>query len=46
MKKKDAAAVALGSKGGKARAAKLSPERRLEIARKAAAARVAKLQSK
>jgi hypothetical protein len=28
-----------GSKGGKLRAAKLSPERRVEIARKAAAAR-------
>ena len=36
---KDAAAVALGRKGGKARAAKLTPERRSEIARKAAAKR-------
>jgi hypothetical protein len=40
---KDAAAVALGRKGGMkggpARAAKLSPERRSEIARKAAVAR-------
>ncbi len=40
---KDPAAVALGRrgglKGGKARAAKLSPEERSEIARRAAAAR-------
>ena len=40
---KDPAAVALGRKGGlkggKARAAKLTPEQRAEIARKAAAAR-------
>lgn len=40
---KDPAAVALGRrgglKGGKARAAKLSPERRKEIAKQAAAAR-------
>ncbi len=40
---KDPAAVALGRKGGlkggKARAAKLSPEKRREIAKKAAAAR-------
>ena len=40
---KNAAAVALGRlggrKGGKARAAKLAPERRAEIARAAAAAR-------
>lgn len=40
---KDTAAVELGRqgglKGGKVRAAKLSPERRREIARKAAAAR-------
>lgn len=40
---KNAAAVALGklggAKGGKARAAKLSPERRQEIARGAAASR-------
>ena len=43
---KNPAAVALGklgaSKGGKARAEKLSPERRKEIARKAAKARWAK----
>ena len=36
---KDPAAKALGAKGGKARAAKLSSERRKEIARKAASAR-------
>jgi hypothetical protein len=40
---KDQAAVSLGRrgglKGGKARAAKMSPERRAEIARKAAKAR-------
>jgi len=36
---KDAAAKALGAKGGKARAAKLTPEQRSEIARKAAAKR-------
>lgn len=33
---KDPAAKALGAKGGKARAAKMSPEQRAEIARKAA----------
>lgn len=33
---KDEAAVALGRKGGKARAAVMTPERRAEIARKAA----------
>ncbi len=33
---KDKAAVELGRKGGKARAAKMTPERRKEIARKAA----------
>lgn len=33
---KDPAAKALGSKGGKARASKLTPEERSEIARKAA----------
>lgn len=42
-RKKNAAAVALGrrggKKGGKARADKLSPERRSEIARQAATAR-------
>ena len=39
---KDPAAQELGAKGGKARAAKLTPERRREIARKAAAKRWAK----
>lgn len=43
---KDAAAVSLGRrgglKGGKARAAKMTPERRAEIARKAAKARWSK----
>ena len=36
---KDQAAKALGAKGGAARAEKLTPERRSEIARKAAATR-------
>jgi hypothetical protein len=36
---KDPAAKALGAKGGAARAAKMTPERRAEIARKAAASR-------
>ena len=36
---KDPAAKALGSKGGRARAAKLTAEQRSEIARKAAAKR-------
>ena len=36
---KDPAAKALGAKGGAARAAKLTPEQRSEIARKAAAKR-------
>ena len=36
---KDPAAKALGAKGGKARAKKLTPKRRVEIARKAAATR-------
>ena len=36
---KDPAAKALGAKGGKARAAKLTAERRREIAKKAAAKR-------
>lgn len=40
---KDPAAKALGAKGGKARAAKMDPERRAEIARKAAAKRWDKL---
>jgi hypothetical protein len=33
---KDPAAKALGKKGGAARAAKMTPERRVEVARKAA----------
>jgi general stress protein YciG len=36
---KDEAAAAMGRKGGAARASALSPERRAEIARKAAAGR-------
>ena len=36
---KDPAAKALGSKGGSARSRAMTPERRTEIARKAAAAR-------
>lgn len=36
---KDPAAKALGGKGGKARATKMTPEQRAEIARKAAAKR-------
>jgi len=36
---KDKAAVELGKKGGAARAASMTPERRTEIARKAAAKR-------
>lgn len=36
---KDPAAKALGAKGGRARAKKLTPERRTEIARKAAKSR-------
>lgn len=36
---KDKAAQALGAKGGKARAESMTPERRAEIARKAAAKR-------
>lgn len=36
---KDPAAVSMGKRGGKARAAKMSPERRAEIARKAASNR-------
>lgn len=39
---KDPAAQAMGKKGGKARAASMSPERRAEIARKAAAKRWSK----
>jgi len=40
---KDPAAKALGAKGGKARAANLSPERRKEIAKKAAKKRWGKV---
>lgn len=36
---KDPAAKAMGKKGGKARASKLTPEERSEIAKKAAASR-------
>jgi len=36
---KDEAAAALGRKGGKARAEKMTPERRADIARKAATTR-------
>lgn len=36
---KDAAAVSMGKRGGKARAAKLTAEERVEIARRAAAKR-------
>jgi hypothetical protein len=36
---KDPAAKAMGRKGGKARAASMTPERRAEIARRAATAR-------
>jgi hypothetical protein len=39
---KDAAAVSLGKRGGAARAAAMTPERRAEIAREAAAKRWAK----
>ena len=39
---KDPAAKALGAKGGKARAERMSPERRADIAKKAAAKRWAK----
>jgi hypothetical protein len=38
-KRKNPAAVALGRKGAKARLTKLTPQRRKEIAEKAAAAR-------
>ena len=38
-KPKDEAAAAMGRKGGKARASKLSPEERSDIARRAAATR-------
>jgi len=43
---KDPAAKALGAKGGKARAAKMTPERRSEIAKKAAAKRWEKSDTK
>ena len=36
---KDKAAVSMGRRGGKARAAKMTPERRAEIAKKAAKTR-------
>jgi len=39
MSPKNAAAVALGRKGGKARAARMTPEERSEAARKAVEAR-------
>jgi hypothetical protein len=39
---KDKAAQAMGRKGGEARAASMTPERRAEIARQAAQARYAK----
>jgi hypothetical protein len=42
MKRKNAAAVALGRKGGEATARKLTVEERIESARKAAEARWAK----
>ena len=42
---KDKAAVELGRKGGRARAAKMTPERRAEIARAAAAKRWGKKQA-
>jgi hypothetical protein len=45
-KDKDPNAVALGRKGGKARTQKLSPERRKDIAQKAAKARWAKSDKK
>ena len=38
-KKKNAAAVALGKRGAKARMNKLTPEKRSEVAKKAAVAR-------
>ena len=39
---KDPAAVSMGKRGGKARAEKMTPERRAEIAKKAAAKRWSK----
>jgi hypothetical protein len=39
---KDPAAVSMGKRGGKARAEKMTPERRTEIAKKAAAKRWSK----
>ena len=41
-KDKDEAAVSMGKRGGKARASKLTPEQRAEIARKAAQKRWSK----
>jgi len=45
-KKKNAHAVALGQMGGKARSQKLTPERRRQIGRSAAAARWSKEKKK
>jgi len=44
-KGKDEAAVSMGKRGGKARASKLTPEQRAEIARKAAQKRWGKQSS-
>jgi hypothetical protein len=46
MSPKNPAAVALGRKGGKARAKKLTPQQRSESARKAVTARWEKILSK
>jgi hypothetical protein len=46
MAKKELTASEMGKLGGKARAKKLSPARRSEIARKAVAAREAKRKAK
>ncbi len=45
-KEKDPHAVALGRKGGKARLKSMTPEQRREMARKAIAARWAKVRTK
>jgi hypothetical protein len=45
MTPKNAAAIALGRKGGKARAEKMTPEQRSEAARKAVEARWSKLRA-
>jgi hypothetical protein len=42
-KRKNPAAVALGKRGAKARLKKLTPEKRTEVAKKAAAARWGKM---